>query len=284
MRRVLATFGMAAMLVGVLVSPASALSSTVTVMGDTALGENQPGWMFNRDLSTSTPYEFNADAASIGVGSLYVQPIAAHAADKFVGENFLLTDIADVNSVSYDFKIGAGRPDTDKSQFYMNVYANFGSSSPTKFYDCRYNVVPTVGSSAGFTTVTFDPTQSYDVTTRSGSNQPLYPCPPVPADMDLASPGSTFRAIALNVGDSSLSDVGVHGYYDKVVVDTSGDVVIYDFEPALAPLNKNECKKDGWKSFNSPAFKNQGQCVSYLERNDNGLKGFLNNLFHLFGA
>ena len=24
------------------------------------------------------------------------------------------------------------------------------------------------------------------------------------------------------------------------------------------------CKKGGWKSFSSPAFKNQGQCVKYL--------------------
>jgi hypothetical protein len=35
--------------------------------------------------------------------------------------------------------------------------------------------------------------------------------------------------------------------------------------PALVgpPTDKNQCKKDGWKSFNNPAFKNQGQCVSY---------------------
>lgn len=36
--------------------------------------------------------------------------------------------------------------------------------------------------------------------------------------------------------------------------------------PALVgpPTNKNECKKDGWKAFNSPTFKNQGQCVSFV--------------------
>ena len=51
---------------------ASAATSTVVVTGDTAAGVNQPGWLFNRDLSTSTPYEFNYDAASVGVGSLYV--------------------------------------------------------------------------------------------------------------------------------------------------------------------------------------------------------------------
>ncbi|MBI2766834.1 MAG: hypothetical protein HYX53_13115 [Chloroflexi bacterium] len=34
--------------------------------------------------------------------------------------------------------------------------------------------------------------------------------------------------------------------------------------PALVgpPTNKDQCKGDGWKGFNNPAFKNQGQCVS----------------------
>lgn len=114
---------------------ASAAASTVVVMGDTAAGENQPGWLFNRDASTATPYEFNTDAASIGAGSLYVKPIGANASDKFIAENFLLTPVADVHAVSYDYKIGSGGDESDKVQFYMNVYANFGESGATKFYD-----------------------------------------------------------------------------------------------------------------------------------------------------
>lgn len=33
----------------------------------------------------------------------------------------------------------------------------------------------------------------------------------------------------------------------------------------LSPTSKDQCKKDGWKIFNNPVFKNQGQCVSYVE-------------------
>lgn len=33
------------------------------------------------------------------------------------------------------------------------------------------------------------------------------------------------------------------------------------------PTNKDQCKKDGWKTFNNPTFKNQGQCVSYFNHN-----------------
>jgi hypothetical protein len=262
---------------------ASAATSTVVVMGDTAAGENEPGWLFNRDPRTTTPYEFNTDAASIGAGSLYVEPIANDydagfgtcksgvdqtGCNKFIAENFLLTPVADVNSISYDFQIGSAGAEADKVHFYMNVYANFGESSDTKFYDCRYNVVPTVGSTGGFTTVTFDPTQAYSVTTRTGTEASPHTCPAVPADMDTLSPGSTIRAFAINLGDTSGSDLGLDGYFDNVVVDASGDVVTYDFEPALSPSTKDDCKKDGWMNFNAPAFKNQGQCVAWSNHND----------------
>ena len=237
---------------------------TVIVTGDTAAFENDPGWLFNRDVSTSTPFEFNTDEQSIGFGSLYVLPIGATAADKMIAENFLLTPIADVNEITYDFLIGAGGVVADANHFYMNVYANFGESSPTKFYDCRYNIVPNGGSVSGFTTVTFDPTISYPVTTRTGGSASPHPCPPTPADMDVLSAGSTIRVIAINVGDTSVNDTGLDGYLDNVVVDTADGVTTYDFEPATTPSNKDECKKGGWETFNTPVFKNQGDCIQYV--------------------
>jgi hypothetical protein len=241
-------------------SPAAAADQTVKVSGNTSAGENQPGWLFNRDASTSTPYEFNADAASTGFGSLYVLPIGANASDKFIGE-FFPDDadqaIADVESFSYDFQIGSGGAATDANEFYLNVYANFGVSDDDKFYDCRYNVVPTTGSTSGFTTVTFDPTQAYPVTTRGGGSASPFTCPAVPADMDGLSPGSNIRVFALNVGDTSTNDVGLDGYLDNVVFDANGTSTAYDFEPT--PATKDDCKKGGYATY---GFKNQGECVS----------------------
>ncbi len=34
--------------------------------------------------------------------------------------------------------------------------------------------------------------------------------------------------------------------------------------PVVTPMTKNQCKNGGWKTFTSPAFRNQGQCVSYV--------------------
>lgn len=253
--------------------------TTVVVTTNTTMIENTPGWMFNRDLSTSTPYEFNTNKAKIGVGSLYVKPIMNINSsglplnnpnkDKFIAENFLNKPIADVASISYDFMIGDPVNSTKEEHFYLNVYANFGSSDDLKFYDCRYNIVPTTGSTTDWTTVTFDPTQAYPVTTRTGVPGVASPhtCPPVPADMNTLSAGSNIRAFAINVGDTSANDQGLDGYLDNVVVTTMSDTVIYDFEPALSPASKDECKKGGWMAFNTPFFKNQGECVSHMQAN-----------------
>jgi hypothetical protein len=35
------------------------------------------------------------------------------------------------------------------------------------------------------------------------------------------------------------------------------------------PETINECKRDGWKTFDNPTFKNQGDCVSYVQSNEN---------------
>lgn len=213
---------------------AAPAAGTVTVQGNTTNTENTEGWMFNRDVTTSTPFEFNADQAVIGQGSLYVQPISASSAsDKFVAENFLLSNISDINSVSFDYQLGPNSVNTDYDQVYMNVYANFGESSATKFYDCRYTVLATVGSTSSFNTLTFDTNSAYSVTTRTGGQASPYACPAVPSAMNLLSANSTIRAFAINVGDTSLGDAGVDAYLDNVVVSSVNGSTVYDLEPTI---------------------------------------------------
>lgn len=243
--------------------PAVKDTETIEVTGDTAAGENQVGWLFNRDQSTKSEFEFNEDTSSIGDGALYVQPIDGSFngdADKFIGEYFLLDDIANIDGISYDFKIGNGGDSSDANQFYMNVYANYGESTDDKYYDCKYDVVPTNGSTSGFTTVTFDPTQSYPVTTRTGGSASPYTCPSVPTDMDTQSPGSTIRMFAINVGDTSNTDAGLDGYYDKVVVDTDTKITTFDFEKGpVDPENKNQLNISGFKFHNRNQDRDQDE-------------------------
>lgn len=221
---------------GAATATVNAVDSTHIISGNTSIAENSPGWMFNRDLSTQSPYEFNTDASSIGTGSLYVFPITNSGNsnnDKFIGEYFMNKQLSDIDGISYDFKIGATGEVADKDHFYMSVYVNFGQSDDFKFYDCRYNVVPTTGSTESFTTVTFDPSQAYSVTTRGGANASPFTCPAIPNGMNNLSAGSNIRAIALNVGDTSANDLGVEGYLDNVVITEGDDKTIFDFEPEI---------------------------------------------------
>jgi|GEM_PF-1679506 len=213
-------------------------TNTEVVTGDTASAENDLGWMFNRDPFTVTFFEFLDGIHQIGEGSLHVAPITNTengTSDKFIAELFLQSPVAEVDSMSFDFQID-NPSDTVAEHFYMNVYANFGVSDDLKFYDCRYNIVAASGSTSGWTTLSFDPTQSYPVTTRGGAEASPFTCPASPADMDTLSAGSTIRVIAMNIGDTGEggSDEGVGGYLDNaVLVRTIGShtqTTIYDFE------------------------------------------------------
>jgi hypothetical protein len=235
-------------------------TETIVVTGDTSAGENQLGWMFNRDANNTTPIEFNEDEAVIGDGALYVLPLSnTEGPRKFIGEYFWQGEIADLDGFSYDFKIGAGGANSDSQQFYLNVYANFGESSVTNFYDCKYNVVPSNGTTGSFETATFDPTDSFsvsDVTTRGSSP---YTCPAIPADMNNQSPESTVRAFAINTGDTSLTDADLDGYFDNVVLDTTTKVTIYDFEPA--PIVVPGCTDESATNYDPAATEDDGSCV-----------------------
>jgi hypothetical protein len=108
--------------------------------------------------------------------------------------------------------------------------------------------VPGSGSSLGFTTASF--AAGAPPTRRS----PLT-CAATLAGMPA---GSTIRAIALNVGDTSFSsDENVGGYYDNVVVAGTAGSTTYDFE--ATPADKDGCKQGGFADF---GFDNQGLCVA----------------------
>lgn len=90
-------------------------------------------------------------------------------------------------------------------------------------------------------------------------------------------------------GDTNYTpSVGTYGFMVRAVdaagnksdwTDTSKTIVgscqiTFSNPPVLVgpPTNKDQCKKDGWKTFNNPTFKNQGECVSYVQSNDHAGK------------
>ena len=255
--RTLATLGL--MLLALLLAPTSALADTTTVVvrGDTAAAENQPGWMFDRDPANTTPFEFTTAAAKIGMGSLYVEPIGDNPPAKFIAELFLLSDLDDLEKVSYDIQLGPNSPTRthDAEQFYMNVYTNLPDSPVDNFYDCRFDYTAQSVAAEIWTTATVTPDTPPD-NVRSRNNAQ---CPTTLVGMP---DGSTVRLVSLSLGDTSAGDQGLDGYFDNVVVKQAGASTTFDLEPE--PTSKDACKKGGFADY---SFKNQGQCVSYVASN-----------------
>jgi hypothetical protein len=74
-------------------------------------------------------------------------------------------------------------------------------------------------------------------------------------------PNAVVLGIGVNVGTFNP------GYTVAVDGVTFNDTT-YDFEVGKRPTSKDQCKDGGWQTFNDPAFKNQGDCVSYVNAND----------------
>ena len=247
--RLRATVPVVLVLLGLSVASASASADTVRV---DANGEG--GWQFNRDTSTSTPYEFSTAAEHIGAGSLFVLPITNTVngnSDKFVAELPVGTLTSDFTSLAYWFNVASAGP-TDFKHFYLNVYTTAPTSPPDKFYDCRFDFVPAGGAQNTWASNTGSATGT--PTAVAQRNTSPITCPATIAAMPA---GSRVRGIALSVGDTSGSDTGVSGYYDDVTLTTAAGSTTYDFE--ATPSNKDDCKKGGFATY---GFENQGACVS----------------------
>jgi hypothetical protein len=67
---------------------------------------------------------------------------------------------------------------------------------------------------------------------------------------------------------------GFIGNVDKLTIGVSGSNTTYDFEPGTTPpptgtpTSKEQCKNGGWMQFTNPSFRNQGECVSFVNHHD----------------
>lgn len=58
---------------------------------------------------------------------------------------------------------------------------------------------------------------------------------------------------------------------DALIIGANGNTWTYNFEPFRTPTTKDDCKNGGWQNVTAAdgsAFKNQGQCVSYVNHGD----------------
>jgi hypothetical protein len=115
----------------------------------------------------------------------------------------------------------------------FNLVTTNGMTTTTFFLGCN-NVTPTTNATG---TVTYTFTAA---TIAAAGNQVPFP-----------------------TGTIAAADVliDVQGAADLSAITVNGQAQV----PATSPTAKSQCKHGGWKSFTSPTFKNQGQCVSSFE-------------------
>ena len=83
-----------------------------------------------------------------------------------------------------------------------------------------------------------------------------------------ALPGD-YQILSATLADDSASFApGAAGqaYYDALRV---GDCTLEDSDDSVVspPTSKDQCKDGGWSIFDNPAFRNQGECVSFVASN-----------------
>lgn len=183
-----------------------------------------------------------------------------------------------------------------------NGIGTYASGGAVPWYDCRYSFVPTSGALGSWETFSISPTTipngsnnlppaacsptiganaagslimfmrlnggdtsgndngltgAYDLVAMTvAGDTTTYDFEP-DTDSDGVTDGDDN---CVSVANPDQADQDNDGLGDPCDPDDDGDG-IPDTAP---PTNKDQCKRGGWATFNNPSFRNQGQCVSYV--------------------
>jgi hypothetical protein len=88
----------------------------------------------------------------------------------------------------------------------------------------------------------------------------------------LVTPGGGTLSSSETTDASGSFDVTVGsaepGIFEATVVWSGGTLTQSLFVDCSTPASKEECKRDGWRNF--PQFKNQGQCIAFVNHGKAG--------------
>jgi hypothetical protein len=261
-RRPLGTLALLALAVLALAATAVA-ATTVTVTS------NSSSWA-PEDTRAGGAVEFTAAygaPAGLGAGSLELTTDATTAAkaDYFTHE-VAGTALAAVTDLAYwTYQAPTGQVPVADASYQLQIDTNGAAAGgfTTLVFEPYWNVaqgaiVPATWQSwdvdAGLMWSSRTVADGTCVLAAGAGGPPLYTLAAVQA----ACPNAVVLGIGVNVGTFNP------GY----TVATDGvrfNETIYNFELPRTPASKDACKDGGWETFDGPAFKNQGDCVSFIE-------------------
>lgn len=221
-------------------------------------------------------YAFRSGPATPPLGTGSVELTTPTGADKITLFNFehVGTGLGDVDAMKYSTYRTAG---SAQQVAALNLAVDINGSAPGGSTTLVFEPVYNTGQGA----VVSDQWQNWDA--YNGGNAIWWSSNPI----NVAPNRDTFvtwsAIVAANPDAVIVGGVGINqgsgnpGLVTAVDAFTFDDVT-YNFElikdldgdgiaDTAPPTSADQCKKDGYKIFNNPTFKNQGQCVSYVNSN-----------------
>lgn len=260
----LVTAGMAGLGVAV-VLPLAAKADTQTIVVTPA---HTQGWTV-ADQEAGGAYAYVTDATSPLPNGALQLTTDSNTASKLQYMHSTDTNLADVTSLSYYTKQVSGPAEADPSyQLAVDLNGAAAGGFTTLVYEPYWNGTVTPGAwqqwdvaaanARLWSSRSFTDGGTCTVTAGAGG-APFYSL----ADLQTACPDAVVEGFGVNVGTYNLN----------YVVETDGvnfNDTTYDFQLSNTPTDKDACKDSGYMALtdeNGNAFKNQGQCVSWVEHN-----------------
>ena len=232
-------------------------------------------WVFYSRPPTSTgAFVTGPGSPPLGVGSFQMGTVLATDKGTLFNYNHVGTRLTDISAISY------------------STYRDPASTAPavqlpSVNIEVDYNGP---GVDGGYTSLVFEPVynptqgaiQSGVWQTWNGipgiwwSTRPINGCATPPCyqswrDIVAANPNATvLGGFGVNQGSGSG---GLIAATDALSIRHNGTTWTYNFEPFRTPVTKDDCKKGGWQTLRAAdgsSFKNQGQCVSYVNHVNHG--------------
>lgn len=208
----------------------------------------------------------------VGMGSAQISTTGT-GRPNLATYRFSGTPLADITTLAFStYNPSAGNGGSAARSGYLHFNVDFNGSDT---WQRRLVFVPSLNG-----TVIQDEWQEWDAL-NDGNALWLYSGPTWPIT---GEPGTTpktwsqiltdYPGVRVRVTDAFMGiRVGEpypDGYTENIDAfrfGTAAGVTTFDFEPLVSPTDKDQCKKGGWMTFNNPSFKNQGQCVSWVNHN-----------------
>lgn len=273
-------------------TPVLAATTTTTVVTPGTIANsagdvisNPQKWLFYNDESDAVDSTLGSfvngpSTPPAGVGSAQIS-VSGTQRRNLATYQFSGTPLSSITTLKYStYNPSAGNPGSTQRSGYLQFNVDFNGSDT---WQRRLTYVP-----SGNGTVTQNSWKEWDAInggnalwTYSGATWPVTGEPGTTAKT-WSQILSDYSGIRIRVSDAQLSiRVGepyADGYtenIDKFVFGTASSTKIFDFEPTLTPQSKNDCKHDGWKTFNTPSFTSKKQCVAYVKEHHPKVEGAL---------